>query len=281
MNVKDDFIMSPKVDFAFKEIMTNEKALRGFLGAVFAIDPKEIRQTTLRNTNLRKIHEDDKQSVLDVLVVMNDSTEIDIEIQLRAMQAWDKRSTFYLCKMVTDQTNINHFYTNLHKCIMINILDFVLFEDTADFHSVFHLNEDHRHSKYTDLLEMHVIELKKMPQSSDGSSLYDWMRFLKATRKEEFEMIAQASEYLREAVNQLELISQDEEKRIEYTAREKMVGDITTWMAESEAKGRAEGRTEGIAQGKAQERELLAELMRQKGYSDDQIKELLGDSYRG
>ena len=36
-----------------------------------------------------------------------------------------------------------------------------------------------------------------------------------------------------------------------------------------------------MAQGKVQERALLADLMRQKGYSDDQIKELLGDSYRG
>ncbi len=30
----NDFIMSPKVDFAFKELMRNEKVRKGFLSAV-------------------------------------------------------------------------------------------------------------------------------------------------------------------------------------------------------------------------------------------------------
>ena len=33
----DNFLMKPKVDFAFKEIMTNEKARTGFLSAMLKI----------------------------------------------------------------------------------------------------------------------------------------------------------------------------------------------------------------------------------------------------
>ena len=55
------FLMKPKIDFAFKEIMMNEKARIGFLSAILKLNPKDIKETQLLNTNLRKIHEDDKQ----------------------------------------------------------------------------------------------------------------------------------------------------------------------------------------------------------------------------
>ena len=41
----DNFLMKPKVDFAFKEIMANEKARIGFLSAVLKIKPEEIKST--------------------------------------------------------------------------------------------------------------------------------------------------------------------------------------------------------------------------------------------
>lgn len=52
--IKDDFIMSPKVDFAFKEIMFNDKVRKGFLSAVLGIPVSKIKKTVLKNTNLQK-----------------------------------------------------------------------------------------------------------------------------------------------------------------------------------------------------------------------------------
>lgn len=249
---KEEFFMSPKVDFAFKEIMVNDKVRRGFLSAVLGLDASEIKETVIRNTNLRKLHEDEKQSVLDVLVTMNNNTEVNIEIQVRAMKTWAKRSTFYLCKMVADQPDINMLYSNIRKCVAINLLDFDLLNDTEDFHSVYHLNEDHRHTQYTDILELHIIELNKLPKKPDGTPLYNWVRFLQAKRKEEFEMIAQTNEYIQEAYKQLEVISQDEQKRLEYLARQKAIGDYNTLMYESREDGIAEGIAEGVVLGKFQ-----------------------------
>ncbi len=54
----DDFIMSPKVDFAFKELMRDETVRKGFLSAVLSIKDTEIKETVLLNTNLPKIHDD-------------------------------------------------------------------------------------------------------------------------------------------------------------------------------------------------------------------------------
>ena len=77
--------MKPKIDFAFKEIMENEKARAGFLSAVLGLKPDNIKETRILNSNLRKIHEDDKLGILDVRVLLNNDTQIDTEIQLSKM----------------------------------------------------------------------------------------------------------------------------------------------------------------------------------------------------
>lgn len=40
----DIFLMKPKIDFAFKEIMTDEKARIGFLSAILHLDPADIKK---------------------------------------------------------------------------------------------------------------------------------------------------------------------------------------------------------------------------------------------
>lgn len=37
-----EFLMKPKIDFAFKEIMMDEKARVGFLSAVLKLNPADI-----------------------------------------------------------------------------------------------------------------------------------------------------------------------------------------------------------------------------------------------
>lgn len=70
-----------------------------------------------------------------------------------------------------------------------------------------------------------------------------------------------------EAYRQLEIISQDEQKRLEYTTRQKAIYDYNTLMEENWLRGKAEGKSE--------ERRALAEKMRAKGYSEKEISELL------
>lgn len=55
-----DFLIKPKIDFAFKEIIADETTRIGFLSAILKLDPKNIKETHLLNTNLRKTHETKK-----------------------------------------------------------------------------------------------------------------------------------------------------------------------------------------------------------------------------
>ncbi|MDE6658178.1 MAG: Rpn family recombination-promoting nuclease/putative transposase [Oscillospiraceae bacterium] len=269
----ENFIMSPKIDFAFKEIMANPKALKGFLSAVLNISPESIKNTTLKNTNLKKAHEHEKQGILDVRLVMNNDKEIDIEIQLSYMVAWADRSVFYVAKMMTEQAEINKKYSNFKKCIGINILDFNYISQTEQFHTVWHIREDSENIKYTDILEWHVVELPKIPAITDGTDLYKWVQFIRAEKKEEFEMIVQGNEYLESALDTLNIISQDEQKRLEYTARQKALYDYNTLMEENFDRGLAQGRAEGRAEMMTE----LIEQMKADGLSNDFIKKYFGN----
>ena len=202
-----DFLMKPKIDFAFKEIMKDEKARIGFLSAILGIRPEQIKETQLLNTYLQKVHEKDKQGILDVRILMNDDTEIDIEIQLAELSVWADRSLFYLAKMYAEQIQAGQNYSVFKKCISISILDFILFtqkqKGEQEFYSCFHIREDTRNFILTDKMEFHVIELPKLPEnwkeSNDVRLL--WAKFISSERKEDFEVLAKKNSYLIVLIN--------------------------------------------------------------------------------
>lgn len=274
----DNFLMKPKVDFAFKEIMANEKARIGFLSAVLKIRPEEIKETRILNTYLQKIYEDDKQGILDVRILMNNDTEIDTEIQLSELKVWADRSLFYLSKMYTEQIKQGQTYDIFKKCVNISILDFTLFPKEAEFYSCFHIREDTRNFLYTDKMEFHVIELPKLPEEirENSSDIELWAKFINAERKEELEMIATKNSYIASAYEQLQVISQDKEKRLEYEAREKALRDYNQSMKEAQQTGwetgrevgRIEGREEGEKKSREQINRLNALLIQDERYSD-------------
>lgn len=252
-----EFLMKPKIDFAFKEIMMNEQARIGFLSAILKLDPTDIKTTELLNTNLRKLHEDEKQGILDVRILLNNATEIDIEIQLSMLNVWADRALFYLAKMYTEQIRPGQNYSVFKKCVSISILDFILFQEDTEFYSCFHIREDNRHTLYTDKMEFHILELPKLPDElkEDSGDILLWAKFINAERKEEFDMLAEKNVYIESAYEQLQVISQDRQKRLEYEAREKAILDYNQGMFEAEQRGMQRGKQEGIQQGIQQGRQ--------------------------
>ena len=257
--------MKPKIAFAFKEIMMNENARIGFLSAILKIEPADIKETQILNTYLRKEHEEDKQGILDVRILMNNDTEIDTEINLSELKVWADRSLFYISKMYTEQIQQGQQYDVFKKCVSISILDFILFEEPkniseqpnppshTNFYSCFHIWEDNSHFLFTDKMEFHVIELPKLPpelkDNVENDKVFLWAKFISSEKKEDFDMIAQKDPYIKSAYQQLQIISQDKQKRLEYEAREKAVRDHNQMMFEAKESGRKEGIEIGKEQG--------------------------------
>ena len=99
----DNFLMSPTVDYCFKELLAYPEIRRGFVAAILNKDPKEIEETILMPTILNKDTEDGKYGILDVRVKLWNGSQMDLEMQVAPFAFWDKRIIFYLSKMYTEQ----------------------------------------------------------------------------------------------------------------------------------------------------------------------------------
>lgn len=246
----DDFIMSPKNDWCFKELMKNEEVRKGFIAAILGRNPSEIAHTELLPTILEKEHRDDKWGVLDVHVRLSDGTEMDMEMQVAFQDDWDKRTIYYIGKMYTGQLSEGEDYDKLKKCVHVGILDFELFPEDKDFYSRFHFREDNRNILYSDVLEMHVIELPKLKKYiQEESELLNWAKFFNANTKEDFEMVVTKDEYLSMAYDNLVEFSADEMKRREYEWHRMATIEKNSQLSSAKRQGHKEGREEGLKEG--------------------------------
>lgn len=187
---------SLKTDDAFKELFAHEKVRKRFLSDVLEIPLAEIKSVRLATPFLRRKFRRQKQGILDVVLELNDSTKIDIEMQVRAQKHWTKRNLYYLGRMYTDDLVIGENYNKLYRCISISLLDFELLPDKSEYHSIYRLR-DGAGRELTDLWEIHIIELGK---TLTGSAVDDWIRLLNAKSQEEVDMIGIRNEGMRETV---------------------------------------------------------------------------------
>ena len=234
---KDEFLMSPTVDFCFKELLAYPEIRKGFVAALLNMEPEEIQETILLPTVLSKETAEGKYGILDVRIGLKDGTQIDIEMQVITFEFWEKRVIFYLGKMYTEQLKSGDSYNKLKRCVHVSILNFVHFQDTTCFREIA-LCDLSTKEKYTDLLEIYMLELQKLPpETADEPAILKWMRFLSGKKKEDFEKMAEKDSYINEAYEVLKKLSADDQKRLEYEARQKAIRDYNSQMESSFEKG--------------------------------------------
>ncbi|HJB94998.1 MAG TPA: Rpn family recombination-promoting nuclease/putative transposase [Candidatus Mediterraneibacter intestinigallinarum] len=276
----DNFIMLPTVDFCFKGLMNNPKVRKGFIAALLKKDPETIRETVLLPTVLGQEYQDDKLGILDVRVLMEDKTQIDMEMQVAYFDYWDARVLFYLSKIFAGQLKKGEPYENLKKCIHVSILDFIHFEKDTKCYRTICFCDEKTGKKYTDLMEMQVLELKKLPPDiRSGDDLIKWMKFFGGKSRKEFAAMAKTDSYIEEAYKELEKLSADERAKLEYEARERAIRDYNSQMSSAlrrgEQKGMERGLKRGIQQGEHAALKHVIEKMTKKGKSREEIAELL------
>lgn len=232
-------LISLKADFAAKELFTHEKVRKQFLSDILGIPLKEIKSVRLVSPFLRKLFRRQKQGILDVALELNNDTKIDIEMQVRMQKHWTKRDLYYLARMYTDELMIGENYDRLPRCISISLLDYELFPDKQEYHSVYRLR-DAKGEELTDLWEVHIIELTK---ALKGSPVDDWIRLFNAREEADLSMIAVKNEGMAEAVRLVKTMSIRKSLRWLYDDYWKAKRD--RWAEDDYI--REEGITEGIA----------------------------------
>lgn len=243
-------IIPPKIDFVFKQIFGNKQhkqTLISFLSAVLRLPKEELEGLEILNSELSKSHKKDKKGILDVRVKTKDNKEIDIEVQILDSGYMAERTLFYWSKMYNQQIESGEKYTDLKKCITINIVDFNV-TPLKKLNSTFHIFEDETKYKLTDVLEIHFLELRKLhdeeiPKDEDDP-LVMWMEFIDGNM-EVIDVLTRKNEDIKYAYNRLKVLSKDKKARMEYEAKMAAIRDEITRLHVAEEKGREEGIMEG------------------------------------
>jgi predicted transposase/invertase (TIGR01784 family) len=119
-----------------------------------------------------------------------------------------------------------------------------LIPENPRYHNRFTLSDLEAALEFTDLIEIHTLELPKLPETADNY-LWHWLRFLRAQSKEDLDMVAQASPKLNKTVVKLLELSEDEEARMIYEAEVKAQRDERARIRGAREEGKAEGKAEG------------------------------------
>lgn len=247
---ENSFIMLPTVDFCFKELMHNETVRKGIIAAILHIHPDEVEKTVLMPTILRKESADDKYGILDVRVKLKNGTQMDFEMQVIYYDYWANRTIYYLSKMYTDQIKEGDNYDKIQKCIQVSILDHILIPDDTECYRRICFCDTKTGKIYSDKMEIHILELPKLPpEQQNESDLMQWMRFLGGKNREDLKRMAEKNSNLKEAYNELDKLSADEQKRLEYEARQKAIRDKNILLITGENRGLEKGERIGLEKG--------------------------------
>lgn len=237
-------IVSLKYDFSFKQIMLNEEVRKYFISDVLGIPASNIRSVRLANPFLWKRYARQKQGILDVKVDLNNDRRVNIELQIRMLDHWDKRSLFYLAKMFTEELLVGEKYHRLKKCISISVLDFNM-DESPEYHKRYCLR-DEKGREFSDMFELHVIELKKQIRGEDPVN--DWIRLFNAETEAELDMINTSNPGILEAVREVKIMSLRKDMRALYEAHMKQIRDKYAREDYVRRQGRAEGKAEYVLQ---------------------------------
>ncbi len=273
-------LLSPKNDFVFKQIFGDAKdvePLAAFLQAALGFPEEEFEELAIVDPNLNADREGDKHCILDVRVKTRSGRDIDIEIQVRPTDDICNRLQCYTAKMVAGQVKAGESYGVMAQSITIVVTDFRMWRGDRRYHHCFRLYDSGAELLYPDSMEIHTLELPKLPKISDGTRLWDWLKFLSSETAEEFASLAGKDNVMAKAYGKLAVLSADEEARLRAESHDKWVWDNNSRLRQSRREGRREGREEAQADIIRQMQQLqlpLELIMKATGLSEAEVDRL-------
>ena len=259
----------PKMDIIFQAIfgeVGSENITKDFLEKILK---RKIEKISLdKNPILRRELKDDKLGVLDIITELDGKEKCNIEMQLIDKNNIIERMLYYWSKMYTRQIKAGDDYNKLEKTIVILIADFnIKGLEEVEYHSTWKIIETNSVKKLilTDKFELDIIELSKIKgRENEKDQLLDWLIFLENPESERVARKMEENENLKEAVEKLDRISEDEKMQRIIELREKAIRDEHAIYA----KGVDDGIEKGIMK--------IAKSMLKKGMNVSDIIEITG-----
>ena len=272
-------------DYLFKRLLGSEEnkvCLQDLLECILDIPAGAIDDLELLDKELDKDTVNDKTGILDVKLRLKNGTTIDIEIQNSWSAEFIPRTLFYWAKMYTEGFKEGEAYTDLTKCITINLVS-QGFKLNSQVHSVYSIFEQETHQRLTDLLEIHFLNLsaaqkmdiQKAPIETQ-QKLINWLQFINTDDREIRNMLAMTSPILQMLNEQIDVLTLSPVERKLYESRMKLKSDIATISETQFSAGVERGKSLGLAEGSRQKALETARILKQFGDSITKIVQVTG-----
>ena len=229
-------------DYIFRAALQKDAViLKGLICSMLHMQPDEIKSLTITNPITLGQHIDSKEFILDICLILNDDTHIDLEMQVRNENDWSDRSLSYLCRNF-DQLSKGEDYNASGTAIHIGFLDFSPFSDAPEFYVTYKLLNVKSCQAYTSKFVLNVLDLTHIELATEEDKAYgidSWARLFKAKTWEDLKMIAKQNSTLQQASETLYTLNCDQTIRDMARAREDAIrheNRVNKLLAEKDAR---------------------------------------------
>lgn len=203
-------------------LQQNDKVLKGLICALLHLEPEQIQKIEILNPINLAGDMTGKEFILDINILLNDDTQINLEMQNENEHNWTERSLSYLCRTF-DQLYRGQKYDEALPVFHIGFLDFTLFPDYPEFYATYKMMNVKNYHAYSDKFVLSVLDLNKSELATEEDKAYEidyWARLFKAKTWEELKELVKDNEYLQEAADSIYKANADEIVRQQCRARE-------------------------------------------------------------
>lgn len=186
-------IIPPKHDVMFKILFGNHKKyLADLLSKILKIENLNEEDITYLNSEQIPDLPGAKSSRMDLSIKVNDEL-LNIEVQVQNHDSYKDRCLYYWSKLFSGSLNKGSNYKDLKKAIVINFLDFKLFDDKDVFHEVVAVVKDSEQI-FSDKFGLFFFELPNLSGTINvDEEILLWLKFLSAESREELKMLKESS----------------------------------------------------------------------------------------
>ena len=210
-------------DYMFRSVMqSNENVLKSFLCSLLHLNPDDVWSVQILNPIELGKKISDKDFILDIKILMNNNTSINLEMQVNNQYNWPERSLVYLSRLF-DGLNAGDTYRTVKPAFQIGILDFTLFPQRPEFFGTYKMMNVKNYHKYSDKFTIHVLDLTQIHLAAKEDKKYGldkWARLFNALTWEDFKMISAGNKSMQEAGETLFALNGDDRIRDRCEARE-------------------------------------------------------------
>lgn len=210
-------------NYMFRYILQkNQKVLKGLICALLQVKPESVKNIVIKNPINLSANITGKEFILDINVMFNDETLINLEMQVANEYNWPERSLAYLCRAY-DQLYRGQKYEEALPVIHIGFLDFTLHPLHPEFYATYQMLNIKNHLLYSSKFTLFVVNLNEIKLATEEDREYQidyWAAMFKAGTWEEIKMLTKGNEYLQEAAESLYVANGDEIVRQQCIARE-------------------------------------------------------------